>query len=73
VHVKPSGFPVEAKVTIDKKGQFEKKKAFYIRLNNGTIEVAHDEKQKYMATRWPPPLHNGSTQVSVPHHGHDPR
>lgn len=36
VHVTPCGFPVETEVTIDRKGQFEKKKAFYIRLNNGT-------------------------------------
>jgi type I restriction enzyme, R subunit len=28
VHVKPSGFPVDAEVTVDKKGQFQKKTAF---------------------------------------------
>ena len=53
VHVKPSGFPVDAKVTVEKKGQFEKKTAFYIRLNNGTVELDEAEKQKYVSTRWP--------------------
>ena len=53
VHVKPSGFPVDAEVTVDKKGQFQKKTAFYIRLNNGTVGLDEAEKQKYTATRWP--------------------
>jgi type I restriction enzyme R subunit len=53
VHVRPAGFAVDAKVTIDKKGQLEKKTAFYIRLNNGTVELDEAEKQKYVATRWP--------------------
>jgi type I restriction enzyme, R subunit len=52
-HVKPSGVPVDAKVTVDKKGQFQKKTAFYIRLNNGTVELDTTERQKYIATRWP--------------------
>jgi hypothetical protein len=38
---------------VDKKGRFEKKAAFYIRLNNGTVELDDQEKQKYIATRWP--------------------
>jgi hypothetical protein len=46
-------FPVDAKVTVDKKGQLEKKTAFYIRLNNGTVELDQTEKQKYISTRWP--------------------
>ncbi|MGI8773404.1 MAG: hypothetical protein ACR2KQ_00115 [Actinomycetota bacterium] len=50
--MKPSGFPVDAEVTVDKKGQLEKKTAFYIRLNNGTVELDETEKQKYIATRW---------------------
>jgi type I restriction enzyme R subunit len=52
VHVKPSGFAVDAEVTVDKKGQMEKKTAFYIRLNNGTVELDETEKQKYISTRW---------------------
>ena len=53
VHVRPSGFAVDAEVTEDKKGQLQKKTAFYIRLNNGTVELDEAEKQKYVATRWP--------------------
>ena len=53
IHVKPSGFPVDSEVTIDKKGQLMKKVAFYIRLNNGTVELDEAEKQKYTSTRWP--------------------
>jgi type I restriction enzyme R subunit len=53
IHVRPSAFPVEATVTIDKKGQFEKKTAFYVRLANGTREIADpEERQKYIAGRW---------------------
>jgi type I restriction enzyme R subunit len=52
VHVRPSGFPVDAEVTVDNKGRLEKKNAFYIRLNNGTVELDDQEKQKYVATRW---------------------
>lgn len=53
VHVKPSGFPVEAEVTVDKDGQHWKKTAFYVRLNNKTHEFTDaDEKQKYTAQRW---------------------
>jgi hypothetical protein len=39
VHVRPSSFPVDAKVTVDNKGQFEKRTAFYVRLANGTREI----------------------------------
>ncbi len=53
IHVKPSGFPVDAVVTIDKKGQFEKKTAFFIRLSNGPVELNEAEKEKYIASRWP--------------------
>ena len=53
VHVKPSGFPVEATVTVVKDGQHSKKTAFYVRLNNKTHEFTEeDEKQKYIAQRW---------------------
>jgi hypothetical protein len=40
-------------VTVDKKGLLEKKIAYYIRLNNGTLELDEQEKLKYIATRWP--------------------
>ena len=54
VHVKPSAVPVQAKVVVVKKGQHEKKTAFYIRLNGKTHEETDEaEKQKYIATRWP--------------------
>jgi type I restriction enzyme R subunit len=53
VHVKPSGFPVDATVTVFKNGRNEKKTAFYVRLNNKTAEITDDtEKQKYIAQRW---------------------
>lgn len=53
VHVRPSAFPVDATITIDKKGQFEKKPAFAVRLANGTREIADPgERQKYLAGRW---------------------
>ena len=53
VHVRPSAFPVDATVTIDKSGQLEKKTAFYVRLANGTREIADpSERQKYIASRW---------------------
>ncbi len=53
VHVRPSSFPVDATVTVDKKGQLEKKTAFYVRLANGTREVTDPaERQKYIAGRW---------------------
>ncbi len=53
VHVDPAEFPVDAKVTIDVKGQFEKKTAFYVRIGNGTKALDDTEKQKYVQTRWP--------------------
>jgi type I restriction enzyme R subunit len=53
VHVRPSGVPVEADVTIDVKGQFEKKTAFYVRVGNGTKELDDTEREKYVQTRWP--------------------
>jgi type I restriction enzyme R subunit len=53
VHVRPSALPVDAKVTVDNKGQFEKKTAFYVRLANGSREIADPvERQKYIASRW---------------------
>jgi type I restriction enzyme R subunit len=56
VHVRPSAFPVEAKVVVDHAGQFERKTAFYVRLGNGTREITDPvERQKYIASRWSAP------------------
>jgi type I restriction enzyme, R subunit len=53
VHVPPSPFPVEATVTVDRKGQAQKKTAFYIRIGNGTREITDTaERGKYIASRW---------------------
>jgi type I restriction enzyme R subunit len=52
-HVKPSGVPVDATVTVvDKQGQHSKKTAFYVRVGNGTKELDDTEKAKYVAGRW---------------------
>ena len=53
VHVRPSAVPVEAKVSVEKKGQIEKKTAFFVRRLNGTAELDDIERQRYIATRWP--------------------
>ena len=56
VHVRPSAFPVEAKVVVDRKGKFERKTAFYVRLANGTREIDDPvERQRYIAGRWTAP------------------
>jgi type I restriction enzyme, R subunit len=53
VHVRPSAFPVEATVTVDNKGQFEKKTIFYVRVANGTRPITDpEERQRYIASRW---------------------
>jgi hypothetical protein len=53
VHVRPSPFPVDATVTVEKKGQFEKKTALYVRVANNTREITDaTERQKYVAARW---------------------
>ncbi|MFN2544604.1 MAG: RNA-binding domain-containing protein [Actinomycetota bacterium] len=54
VHVDPSGHPVDAEVTVvDKRGQFGKKRLFYVRLNNGTRAIEDEkERQRYIAQRW---------------------
>ncbi|MFN8052872.1 MAG: putative DNA binding domain-containing protein [Acidimicrobiales bacterium] len=53
VHVRASGYPVDAAVTRVNKGQHETKTAFYVRTGNGTHEFTDpDEKAKYTATRW---------------------
>jgi type I restriction enzyme R subunit len=62
VHVRPSAFPVEAKVTLaDVQGQFFKKTAFYVRLANGTREITDlVERQRYIRGRWGPQPTNRS-------------
>lgn len=54
VHVKPSGFPVEAEVVeADKKGQHVKKKLFYGRFGNGTRAITDpEEREKYQVQVW---------------------
>ena len=54
VHVKPSGFPVEAEVVeVDRKGQHLKKKLFYGRFGNGTRTVTDPaEREKYQVQVW---------------------
>ncbi|MGI8701615.1 MAG: RNA-binding domain-containing protein [Nocardioidaceae bacterium] len=53
VHVRPSGFPVEATVVADKGGQRTKKVAFYVRIGNGTREMNDPvERARYVAGRF---------------------
>ena len=54
VHIKPSGHPVHAEVTtVDKNGQHQKKRLFYVRMNNGTRSIDDEsEIEKYIAGRW---------------------
>jgi len=54
VHVKPSGHPVHATVSVaDKSGQMQKKQVFYVRMNNGTRSIdGEEELQKYVQSRW---------------------
>lgn len=54
VHVKPSGFPVEAEVVeVDRKGQHLKNKLFYGRFGNGTRTVTDPaEREKYQVQVW---------------------
>jgi len=50
--VPPSSFPVDADVTVDRKGQLEKKTAFYVRVGNGTRDLAADQRARYVTDRW---------------------
>ena len=54
VHVKPSGYPVEAEVVeVDKKGQHAKKKRFYVRVGNGTRALDDpEERERYRLQIW---------------------
>jgi type I restriction enzyme R subunit len=54
VHVEPSGHPIDAEVTVaDEHGQFAGKRAFFVRLNNGTRSIDDEtERERYIAQRW---------------------
>jgi hypothetical protein len=51
VHLKPSSFPVEARVVeVEKNGQYVKKTVFYGRFGNGTRPITDPaEREKYVA------------------------
>lgn len=53
VHVRPSGFPVEATVIVDRNGELAKETAFLVRVDNGTKTLDPVEREKYIGTRWP--------------------
>lgn len=54
MHVRPGSFPVEATVAVDRKGQLERKTAFYVRIGNSTREITDPiQRQRYLAGRWP--------------------
>ena len=53
IQVDPCGFPVDATVVHDKNGQHVKQTQFFVRVANGTKALDDDEKQKYLAQRWP--------------------
>lgn len=54
VHVRPSGHPVHAEVTIiDGRGQRQKHRMFYVRMNNSTRAIEDEsEIDKFVAARW---------------------
>ncbi len=53
VQVDPAGFPVDAKVIIQKPGgPKETRTEFYVRVANGTKALNAVEREKYVATRW---------------------
>ena len=54
VHIKPSGHPVRAEVTVaDKNGQHQKKRPFVVRMNNGTRSIDDEtEVEKFISSRW---------------------
>ena len=54
VHVKPSGYPVEAEVVeVDKQGQHARKKRFYVRVGNGTRALDEsEERERYRLQIW---------------------
>lgn len=56
VHVRPSGFPVEARITeVDKQSQHQKKKVFYGRFGGATRAVTDEaELERYKLQIWGP-------------------
>ncbi|HZY64973.1 MAG TPA: RNA-binding domain-containing protein [Rubrobacteraceae bacterium] len=56
VHVKPSSFPIEAKVTeVDENSQHIKKTVFYGRFGNGTRAISDPgERERYTLQVWGP-------------------
>ncbi len=53
VQVDPAGFPVDAKVIIQKPGgPKETRTEFYVRVANGTKALNAVEREKYIASRW---------------------
>jgi len=54
VQVDPAGFPVDAKVIIQKPGgPKDTRTEFYVRVANGTKALDVVEREKYIAQRWP--------------------
>jgi type I restriction enzyme, R subunit len=53
IHVHPSGFPVDARVTVERNGQQRKETRFYVRTGNSTRTLDELEKAKYIQSRWP--------------------
>jgi type I restriction enzyme R subunit len=53
IHVHPSGFPVDARVAVEKNGQQRKETKFYVRTGNSTRALDEPEKAKYILSRWP--------------------
>jgi type I restriction enzyme R subunit len=53
IHVHPSGFPVDARVIVEKSGQQRKEVKFYVRTGNSTHALDESEKAKFILSRWP--------------------
>jgi type I restriction enzyme R subunit len=68
VHVRPSAFPVEATITVDNKGQMEKKTAFFVRVANATRELEATERAQYVTGRWGAPQGAPSDHVKSARH-----
>jgi len=63
VHVRPSGHPVYANVTIASNGQHQKTSKFFVRVNNGTRSIDDAaEIERYIAERWPGTPAGSSTE-----------
>ena len=53
MHVRPSAFPVEATVSVNRKGQLVEEQGLYVRVDNATKKLTDAERQKYLTGRWP--------------------